>query len=152
MSEKLSALTVRRLTKLADHMAGLPRKAKFHFDMGTYFSHEGGSRLHPKAKDGRGLTTEDLFDCGTSACALGFAAALPEFRRAGLALVINNQANICYKRYIRDEAAMSFFHLTMKQTNYLFGPVSSVTTPKQWAIRCRSFLKRNGVIRRGYDA
>src|SRR5688572_29906761 len=76
----LSKLAVRRLTKLADYMEKLPKSAAKHFDMGAWFSHRGD---HDHAI-GRWVERDTLNYCGTTACALGWAATVPAFRRAGL--------------------------------------------------------------------
>jgi hypothetical protein len=59
----------RRLLKLAEFLEQLPRK-RFNF----------GDWVGPDWKGAKNLS------CGTTACALGWATAIPEFRRLGLAL------------------------------------------------------------------
>lgn len=57
----LSKLAVRRLTKLADFMATLPRSANKHFDM----------------------TSTEFYGCGTSACAAGWGERVPGWEKMG---------------------------------------------------------------------
>ena len=58
-----------RLTKLANKIEGA---LQWNFDMDNWGEHSGDHR--PKEKN----------YCGTAVCALGTAALMPEFRRAGL--------------------------------------------------------------------
>ncbi|SRR5260221_4144024 len=110
----LSKLAVRRLTKLADYMDGLPKEANEHFDMGS---------AGPLKLSGKG----DLLKCGTTACAMGWAATITSFRRAGWD-----------SGWGREER---FFDVSSEGARYLF--YSVVRTPKQWAKRCRRFLSKN---------
>jgi hypothetical protein len=108
----LSKLAVRRLTKLADYMEGLPKKAYEHFYMGTFFHHSGSHGTD--ANRGQALGEKHLLDCGTSACALGWAATVPDFKKAGLKLEYhgNGYANvICPNATNAMDAAMAFFDL-----------------------------------------
>jgi hypothetical protein len=113
----LSKLAVRRLTKLADYMADLPPEANKHFHMAG----AGPLVLHGK---------RDLLKCGSSACAMGWAATIPSFRRAGWTSGWENE--------------QAFFDINNPSAHYLFYcSASSANTPKQWAERCRKFLRDN---------
>ena len=138
----LSKLTVRRLTKLADYLDSLPPKASNHFRMLHWFRHSGKDD-HPF--NANGITKRDLNFCGTSACAIGWAGTLPYFRRAGLKVepsgrtTVNGNSGILASWEVLDP----FFGLTRHQSAHLFGPYTRIKTPKQWAARCRKFLRDN---------
>ena len=65
----MKKIHARRLLKLADFLAGLPKERFFY-----------GSWVGADWKGKPDLS------CGTTACALGWAAAMPAFRRLGLTL------------------------------------------------------------------
>lgn len=66
----MKAVHAKRLLKLADFLETLPRK-RFSFE--SYVGADWNGE-------------QDLSSCGTTACALGWAASMPEFRRLGLRL------------------------------------------------------------------
>ncbi len=133
----LSKLAVRRLTKLADFMDALPAKARKHFDMGTYFDHEGGHSVRSP------YAALKKFDCGTVACALGWACMVPEFRRGGLRF--NRSGSPTFKGTWGE----TFFTEGDEEAEFIYNGVfvddlcEFVRTPKQWAAHCRKFLKAN---------
>ncbi len=101
----MNATGKRRLLKLADFLAKLPRSSAKAFDMST---------LSEVPKDGRPA-------CGTSACALGWATAVPSFRKAGLHLTRGGGVRLKGTRtkwYI--EVAMGFFDLEYNEARHLF--------------------------------
>jgi hypothetical protein len=136
----LSKLAVRRLTKLADYMAKLPASANKHFNMGSYFDHNGDHQLVAD----NGLTKKHLMDCGTTACAFGWAATVPAFRKAGLSMDAEGEFSLrgCASIYC-DEIAKTFFDIDSVQQAHLFGSRTFIKTPKQWAKYCREFIKEN---------
>jgi len=138
----LSKLAVRRLTKLADYMDGLPREANKHFYMGDWFIH-GGEHQHRFSK--RAITRRDLEFCGTSACAMGWAATIPAFRKAGLSVAPNG--NLLLAGYQPKgslfEITDRFFDIEREHSEHLFSGRLQVKTPKRWAARCRKFLREN---------
>lgn len=79
-------MNIERLEKLAtflnDYVAKLP---KDRFNMNTWAD-----------KDNK---RKKLGECGTVACALSWATAIPEFSRAGLKLSIGNLGNNVYTEY-----------------------------------------------------
>lgn len=144
----LSKLAVRRLTKLADFMNALPRSANKHFDMNHWFDHDGD---HVVRIPQSGATQEHLMDCGTTACAAGWAATIPEFNRKGLKL-INGEIRFGRLNASNDYAALkNFFNIDRNDASYLFRPnrgwfegrAVAIETPKQWAKMCRKFIKEN---------
>jgi hypothetical protein len=72
---------IRRLLILADHLESIPRdEAQTHFDMHHWFT-------HMEAMSRRPFVAKKFFQsCGTSACALGIATLIPEFKALGLGL------------------------------------------------------------------
>lgn len=100
----------KRLLKLAAFLEALPRKS---FD----YTHWAGVGFKGK------LTTS----CGTTACALGWAAAIPSFRRLGLRLTDPDPYGWRTVQDIRSgarhfNAAIDVFCLTMPEAEYLFTP------------------------------
>lgn len=138
----LSKLAVRRLTKLADFMEKLPRKSWEHFHMASWFDHTGN---HDHGF-GRSITQKDLHQCGTTACALGWAATLPAFKKQGLSM--DRRGNIRWSSLSgsRTTHGMDFFTPESQDRalcahGILFGGTES--TPKQWAAMCRRFIREN---------
>ena len=134
----LSKLAVKRLTKLADYMEKLPKSANKHFHMGTWFNHNSEEHDH---KFGENITLRDLHKCGTTACALGWACMIPAFHKAGLRLLASD--NVSWVGHIN---AFDFFEPTpsdrlLEVAANLFGGADK--TPKQWAKRCRQFIREN---------
>jgi hypothetical protein len=138
------ATSNRRLLKLADFLTALPRKR---FDYGVWVGH-----------DWKGAA--DL-SCGTTACALGWAATMPEFRRLGL--VLNPESGVFEGPIVNrkhdasgpTDAAMVTFGLDYDEATYVFHPESPPpyrlphlprgpeidATPKQVATHIRRFVK-----------
>lgn len=125
----LSKLAIRRLTKLADFMDSLPKEANKHFDMGAWLWKKEGpypDEIGPK----------DPWKCGATACALGWAATVPDFRKRGLRVAP-------YRGCGNLAAASDFFDIEQYQCDKLFSGRILADTPKQWAKRCRKFIKEN---------
>lgn len=132
----LSKLAVRRLTKLADFMDALPRKANKHFYMNTFYRHDGG---HPI--DVSPAVALRKLDCGTQACALGWAAAIPAFKKAGLEL---HDSWVSLKGvYVGEEAMAEEFFACDCYRELFHSKNADITTPKEWSKRCRKFIKDN---------
>lgn len=119
--------SVRRLTKLSQHLRSLPAK-KFNLD--TWVN-------QPTVRFGEDIDESKVIDdvnnpeCGTTACACGHAATIPEFRRAGLKFTQNYWGGneIQYKKpgskgdaSIAFRAASEFFKLENDISDYLFSP------------------------------
>lgn len=76
-------------------------------------------------------------ECGTLACALGYACAVPEFREAGLRY--DNEDRITYRGRYYSDAGCKFFGLSVQQGIDLFhAPNSKDITPQQKAAQIRS--------------
>jgi hypothetical protein len=122
----------RRILALAKYLDELPAELSHTFDMRSFFSVTN--------------TTKKVGDCGTTACALGWATRVPCLRRAGLrmnragwpVLVSGETAyNVCAKLFDIDDA----------QTLELFSVVGHLDeTPKQWAERARKFVANGGAV------
>ena len=138
----MNKLTVRRLTKLAGYLDSLPPVASKHFRMLHWFKHKGKDD-HPFSPSG--ICKKDLSYCGTSACAAGWAATIPQFKRAGLKVDATGDLTLNGTRGIWSsmELVEQFFGLTTRQTSHLFGPYTKIKTPKEWAKRCRKFLREH---------
>lgn len=141
VSHRTSSL---RLLRLAQFLHELPRH-RFNYE--TFV----GSRWEG---------AQDL-SCGTTACALGWAATMPEFRRLGLRLlrVTENGAGSVTHTSLKDtyksdepfEAASIVFGINTDEAIYLFAPgvdgdrglkssPSGGATPKQVAAHIRQFV------------
>lgn len=79
-------------------------------------------------------------DCGASACALGWATAIPSFRRAGLRMIDAAPASTHMPKVTGFELAREFFDLTERQTIRLFRD-ASVRTPKEWAKMAARYIQ-----------
>lgn len=77
-------------------------------------------------------------DCGTSACALGWATAIPSFKRAGLAMRSGLPA---YGDAEGFKAASFFFDLIPIECSMLFSNEDCRMTPKQWAKMARKHIR-----------
>lgn len=124
-----------RLRKLADYLSKLKPDAHRKFDMGSWFETTIEKiKVNPKT----GVCTTV---CGTSACALGHAALIPEFQKAGLRLVVNKDGSghVRYRGATGTEAAETFFGLIHFHSELLFGGIPS--TPKKKAREILEVLK-----------
>lgn len=125
----------KRLLRLADFLEGLKPKE---FDIDSFVDRPG--------KDGR------VGSCGTVACACGWAATIPEFRRAGLRInqtLVYGIYFITYKGMEDGLAAEEFFGLTYDEFSHLFTRkgyyIRNKVTPKRVAKRIRNFVAGKGV-------
>jgi hypothetical protein len=130
-------LNTKRLLKLIAYMDALPKSAEPHFNMRSCWARHQGP--HPMTGP---LTKKSIMDCGTTACALGWAATIPEFRRAGLRMEWYEVYGSYEARFDSDKAAQ-FFGLDGNQFWSLFNDnnMRTDTTPKNWAKRAREQLR-----------
>lgn len=93
------------LLRLADFLDTLPSKR---FDFNTWVG-----------DDWKGKP--DL-SCGTTACALGWAATIPAFRKRGLRLTMRGgYADVLYENYTWSlNSGAAFFNLSLKEARHLF--------------------------------
>lgn len=136
-----------RLLKLADFLDTLKRKD---FDFGCWV----GDGLVDTAFEAYNDVVNQRITpgCGTTACALGWATAIPSLRRAGLRLA---QGEVCLVKdmgkedYDRPErAAAEVFGLSDEEFQLLFTPgypdegcLPEEATAKQVAKHIRKFVK-----------
>lgn len=106
---------------------------------------------------------QDL-SCGTTACALGWAATMPKFRRLGMRLVVSGYRDgspvgvvaladpDAMNEYESDEpiqnsmlAARHVFGLSQAEADYIFAPCMGEedASPKQVARKIRKFVETN---------
>lgn len=141
----LEKTTKTRLEKIIEYMKSLPASANKHFAMRAWIDHDGGGHRHEELVDGAVIERKHLTLCGTTACALGWAATMPYFRRAGLKVVYSCYGGEIYfkdKEVFADETARSgFLKLENWQAEKLFGGFNDDPTPKAWARRARKLLK-----------
>jgi hypothetical protein len=126
----MNATGKRRLLKLADFLAKLPRSKNF--DMGQIAS---------KVEDGHPA-------CGSAACAIGWATAIPSFRRAGLHLNRDGYVRLKGVRCVTgfSEAAQAFFGIDYADARHLFGdhhwPLVGTVARRAAVKRIRDLVKR----------
>lgn len=140
----------RRLLKLAAFLDTVPRQ-RFNYETWVGASWQGAPDL----------------SCGTTACALGWAASMPTFRRLGLHLVAipgvnpnsewESGAYVVYGNLEAEEAGAALFGLTFDESVFLFGPDTSLeglawqspgstATAKQVATHIRKFVKNRDLV------
>jgi hypothetical protein len=138
------ATSDRRLLKLADFLEALPRK-RFNYDRWVGMDWQGALDL----------------SCGTTACALGWAATMPAFRRAGLILnrdCVGNEVTLKHDPGTYPAAAAAeVFGLLEREAYFLFYPSypswsngerqspDRNSTPKQVARHIRRFVRERAV-------
>lgn len=127
---KLSLTAKRRIRKLITFMRSLPKSANKHFNMASFFSHTGAGHCH--VAKGEAINRKAVMGCGTSACAAGWAATIPEFKRAGFIYEHGSGFSI---------APAKFFDIDWKTDDALFYNFD-VNTPKEWARHAELVLRR----------
>lgn len=128
----LSKLAKRRITKLIQYMRSLPKNAGKHFNMSRWAYHTGEGAHWAR---GDVLTRDNLTSCGTTACAAGWAASMPYFRRLGLRLdAVNDRLGIIN--------SLDVFDIDAFREIELFGPHNKDKTPKAWAARAEKLIKK----------
>ena len=136
---------LRRLNKLAELLEGITDKK--HFKMETWAEHNGSPRAF--ADDAPHLEADGRFGCGTAACALGYAALHPSFRRSGLKLGAADHwmhGPIWapeFEGLFGFAAGEAFFGLTGDDARSIFDPSAGAgKTPKQVAKRVRKLIRQ----------
>lgn len=114
--------TIRRLETLATFLeTKVPRK---HFDMGRFWN------VGPD---------QDLGDCGTAACALGWGTTIPVFRKIGFRPAVG-WSSVVLGDNTGCHAGADLFGITFAQSRDLFDDHRGDETPKQVARRIRRFV------------
>lgn len=117
-----------RLLRLADFLDNEVPIA--HFDMSSWF--DVGGRPRHLAK---------LGECGTSACAFGWATQIPEFQEQGLRLSSLN--GVTFNQLDGYDAAEAFFDIKRAASAYLFSASDHRNEkPADVARRIRGFVER----------
>lgn len=115
----------RRLLKLARFLERLPPK-RFNYNTYVGADWKGDAKL-----------------CGTTACAIGWATTIPEFRKLGLRLDNYGDPYGCSVDY-HNEPGTSLFAITDEEWGYLFipqtGPLPKTASAKQVAKHIRNFV------------
>jgi hypothetical protein len=94
-----------RLQTLATFLKKVPSNK---FDLGHW-------RVHVDNEDGPPVT--DLNECGTTACAIGWACSIPEFIEAGL---VYKEWGPTFDGHVSWGAPIEFFGISRKVANLLF--------------------------------
>jgi hypothetical protein len=103
----------KRLRILAKFLRNVNRK---HFNLETWCTVNGGTIEDGAIKD---------LGCGTTACAVGWAASIPSFRRDGfrlIALPVFGLARPTFDEHYDEAASALFFDLNARENAYLFMP------------------------------
>lgn len=155
---KLTPVGARRLETLAAFLHALPRKA---FDIGSWlekpYSNDKSREIYATLFNTNNSIKTSLdpavvHSCGASACAFGWAATIPKFRRAGLTMSTGRFSSVpTFRGFHGFDAAAKFFHLSddwsreeNSMAHSLFSPDSyggQSVTPKVVALRIRKLLK-----------
>lgn len=97
----------KRLSILADYLSNLPPENPFEM---SYWA--------------RSITPEGQVECGSPACAVGYASCVPEFKALGFHLELRMADEMsgvpCFDTWVGFEAVEVFFSLTNGQAGYLF--------------------------------
>lgn len=134
----LSKKATRRLKTLITYMRSLPKAADKHFNMRWWVLHDGDSDgVAQQHGLGVGVTKQKLLSCGTAACAAGWAATIPQFKRAGFKMEADGNG-----RLAPAIAPSDFFDLSCNQEDELFSGRSVDETPKAWAKRAQSLMRQ----------
>lgn len=129
----------KRLLKLAAVLKTVPSK---HFDMMACWV--AGEDIESAQSFGaKGLGTPKT--CGTTACAMGWACTVPEFKRAGLKM---QGFEPHFKNACGFTAAEKFFDISENDAAFLFGAENEGITPKQEAARIIKFVETRKKIER----
>lgn len=111
----------------ATFMENLPRAANKHFNMGGFFIDNSDDHAHQPP-----TTPADLLhSCGTTVCAMGWAATMPYFRKRGCKF--NKSGTLRGLSVIVPSGTTKW--------RKLFGGWNDDSTPKQWAKRARNLVR-----------
>lgn len=147
---RLHVKAQRRLRILANYLAKLPPKAEKHFDLNRFFWMRSGIVYGTVIN--RAIIMKN---CGTTACALGWAATIPSFQSLGLELVVITSST--YFRFAKTSfklngqsynpfiIAQKFFDLDENQALLIFGAGDSdYLSLKKYVKLLRKYLKHKG--------
>jgi len=129
----MKKLKLRRLSLLAWYLRSVPRQ---YFRLMSWVYRNGSNFDNGLLKN---------IECGATACAIGWAAHIPEFRKLGFELFYNGGAVVpSYKGTRNWEAVQNFFGLTSSEALHLFSmysyPKENGTLPFEVANRIDKFV------------
>lgn len=151
-----------RLLYLADQLEKIPRKK---FDFRSWSALDGESLIDERGDE---AARSRFKACGTTACAIGWAASMPKFRRLKFKLsregepsfVCSTEKHPGPQEYLGLGAISALFEISSDAAIFLFMPVGAAypvstlgmglpktATPKQVAARIRKFVKKYGPSR-----
>jgi len=145
----MNSVQMRRLRLLAKRLKRLTPAERKHFNMHAWMVHErdvGSVHEHPVThklvRSGQRLrnssvgysagvikpTRQDLVHCGTSACALGWAASMPLFQRLGLRMDWSTESELGEVKLVQPgkrskigfAAAAQLFGMTLHTATWVF--------------------------------
>ncbi len=124
----MNAAGRRRLLKLADFLVEQVPPKKFYMY--------------------RWATSDDLNECGATACAFGWAAMIPSFRRAGLSIRGKWPKLEGFRSRCGFKIAARFFSISNENSRDLFGSQIGLQreTPRQAAKRIRTFVAEQAKV------
>ena len=149
MADHITKIGAARMLRGAELLTGVPRRL---FNMSSWYigaiKHVGDHR-NPKIHD------SPRVKCRSAACALGWMANDPWFRRKGLRLTVDLEdfqfakdtnepivnGDVKYKNTSGMCAAMQFFDISLNAAIALFGERHYGRTPKQVATHLRRFVE-----------
>jgi hypothetical protein len=117
-----------RLTLLANVLESLDGFISPHFTMLGWST----------VGDNNATTPKEVVDCGSAACAAGYAATIPQFRREGFKL---ERGLPTFGRYTGFAACERFFGLNSRQANRVFGGDEARTLEREVQV-IRNFVAR----------
>jgi len=170
----------KRLLKLADFLQTVPEES---FNLDNWLEHQEGYKLtavQEKFREQHRTNAQNVIDkkgvdllnidveslttpqCGFAACAVGWACAIPAFRKAGLRMRTTHQTSLNFypTLVVKEEhpsewpqgfdAVNQFFGLSNDASEYMFNPCGYINPPsaKQVAKRIRAFVAKR---EQGYD-
>lgn len=156
-SKRDRLIGIKRLTRLADYLETINPK---NFDLSTWAEHNEIYDAEDELKPFKTVMREiQEGACGTTACACGHAAMIPEFRKAGLKLEFNEEDYRSVEDLAVDfifrppgsvnvysglDAAEMFFKLSDREAEYLFMPATYDENPTRKVVvkRIRQQIKR----------
>jgi len=139
----MKQIQANRLVSVLNMLETLPKEATFNI---SHWANDAGRRTEP--------TLKKALDCGTSACAVGWAILLiPAWRKQfsfkGIGLSLNEGTHIEMELSTTFSAIGEFTGITTTQSEYLFAPykypvIHANVTPSMVVTRIKGILADNG--------
>lgn len=139
----------KRLLALAKFLRKVPDKQ---FDLGTWRENNFEDDYSLVADSTKGYQITSAPSCGTTACAVGWGCAMPEFQKLGLKMILDPDefSNFYpkFKEFTGFEAVSEFFGISDREARYIFTidaygdePISA----KDVAARIEKFVTESGI-------